>query len=40
MKSKAGTVVPIRAVMEAFGCTVDWDGAARTVIVRTPRMEN
>ncbi len=29
------TLVPIRAVMEAFGCTVDWDGPARTVIVRT-----
>ena len=34
------TLVPIRAVMEAFGCTVGWDGAARTVIVRSPLMEN
>ena len=29
------TVIPARAVAEAFGCTVDWDGATRTVIIKT-----
>lgn len=27
------TLVPLRAVMEAYGCTVDWDAAARTVTI-------
>lgn len=29
------TMVPVRAVAEAFGCTVNWDGATRTVIITT-----
>lgn len=27
------TLVPLRAVMEAYGCTVEWDAAARTVTI-------
>ena len=27
------TVVPVRAVSECAGCTVDWDGASNTVII-------
>lgn len=27
------TLVPIRAIMEAFGFTVDWDGAQKTVLI-------
>lgn len=29
------TMVPVRAIAEAFGCDVKWDGDARTVIVST-----
>lgn len=29
------TMIPARAVAEAFGCTVDWDGTTRTVIIKT-----
>ena len=27
------TLVPVRAISEAFGCTVDWDDATQTVII-------
>lgn len=27
------TLVPVRAVSEAFGCSVDWDDASQTVII-------
>lgn len=27
------TLVPVRAVAEAFGCSVDWDGATQTVTI-------
>ena len=27
------TLVPVRAISEAFGCKVDWDGTTRTVII-------
>ena len=29
------TMIPIRAIAEAFGCTVEWDGASRTVRIAT-----
>ena len=29
------TLVPVRAVSEAFGCNVDWDGDAKTVSIVT-----
>ena len=29
------TMIPARAVAEAFGCTVGWDGDTRTVIITT-----
>ncbi|MBQ2680066.1 MAG: leucine-rich repeat protein [Firmicutes bacterium] len=29
------TLVPIRAISEAYGCKVDWDGAAKKVTVET-----
>ncbi|MDR0490176.1 MAG: copper amine oxidase N-terminal domain-containing protein [Oscillospiraceae bacterium] len=31
----ARTLLPIRAVMEEFGCKVDWDNASKTVIIAT-----
>ena len=27
------TLVPVRAIAEAYGCKVDWDGATKTVII-------
>lgn len=30
------TLVPTRAVAEAFGCDVSWDGESQTVIIKTP----
>ena len=33
------TLIPIRAVMEAFGFCVDWDGETRTVMIVTPAEE-
>lgn len=27
------TLVPVRAVAESFDCTVDWNGATRTVTI-------
>lgn len=27
------TLIPLRAVSEAYNCTVDWDGATRTVTI-------
>ena len=30
------TLVPTRAVAEAFGCDVSWDGENQTVIIKTP----
>ena len=33
------TLVPIRAVMEAFGFAVDWDGETRTVQIASPARE-
>ncbi len=27
------TLVPVRAISEALGCKVDWDGVSRTVII-------
>lgn len=27
------TLVPVRAIAEAYGCSVDWDGATKTVII-------
>ena len=27
------TLVPLRAISEAFGCTVDWNGDTRTVSI-------
>lgn len=30
------TLVPTRAVAEAFGCDVSWDGNSQTVIIKTP----
>lgn len=27
------TLVPVRAVSEALGCTVEWDGETRTVTI-------
>ncbi len=32
------TMVPVRAVAEAFSCKVEWDGATRTVNVTTPSL--
>ncbi len=29
------TMVPVRAISEAFGCKVDWDGKTKTVIITT-----
>ncbi len=38
--SEAGrTMVPVRAISEAFGAAVDWNGDARTVSVRTEKTE-
>ena len=34
--SNGRTYLPIRAVLEAFGATVSWDGSSRTVVVTTP----
>lgn len=28
-------LVPLRAISEGFGCTVDWEGAERAVVIRT-----
>lgn len=33
------TMVPVRAIAEAFGCDVKWDGATMTVIVTTTSSE-
>ncbi|MBQ3110796.1 MAG: copper amine oxidase N-terminal domain-containing protein [Clostridia bacterium] len=33
------TMVPVRAVAEAFGCKVEWDNATRTVIITTATVE-
>ncbi|GEM_PF-3519750 len=33
---KDRTLVPLRAVSEALDCTVDWDGATRTVTITSP----
>lgn len=30
------TLVPVRAISEAFGTNVDWDGSTSTVIINTP----
>ncbi len=30
------TLMPIRALMEAFGCTVDWDSNTSSVLIFTP----
>lgn len=30
------TLVPLRAVADAFGCFVDWDGETRTVLIDAP----
>ena len=30
------TLIPLRAVSEAYNCTVDWDGATRTVTIASP----
>ena len=29
------TLIPLRAVSEAYNCTVDWDGDTRTVTIKT-----
>lgn len=29
------TLVPVRAISEAFGCNVEWDGETKTVIIKT-----
>lgn len=34
------TMVPVRAVAEAFGCTVEWNNDTRTVIIVTVQDEN
>lgn len=31
------TYIPIRAVMEAFGCSVTWDGDSRSVMITSPK---
>lgn len=33
------TLIPLRAVSEAYNCTVDWDGATRTVTIASPKSE-
>ncbi len=33
------TMVPVRAVAEAFGCKVEWDNNTRTVIITTATVE-
>jgi len=33
------TLIPIRAVCEVFGCTVDWHDESRSVIIRTQSYE-
>ena len=33
-------MVPVRAIAEAFGCEVTWDGETRTVVVITESKEN
>lgn len=33
-------MVPVRAIAEAFGCEVNWDGETRTVVVITESKEN
>ena len=33
--SKSRTVVPVRAIAESFGCTVNWNGETNTVIITT-----
>ncbi|MDO4618706.1 MAG: stalk domain-containing protein [Clostridia bacterium] len=32
------TCVPIRAVLEAFGATLDWDGETQTVVIFAPHL--
>lgn len=34
------TLVPVRLVSEAIGCTVDWEGTSRTVIIDTQEYLN
>jgi N-acetylmuramoyl-L-alanine amidase len=33
------TLIPLRAVSEAYSCNVDWDGATRTVNITSPSAE-
>ncbi|MDO5399230.1 MAG: copper amine oxidase N-terminal domain-containing protein [bacterium] len=33
------TLIPLRAVSEAYSCTVDWDGNTRTVTITSPKSE-
>lgn len=33
------TLIPLRAVSEAFGCKVDWDGAEKKVMIATVEVE-
>ncbi len=33
--SESRTVVPVRAIAESFGCTVNWNGETNTVIITT-----
>lgn len=34
------TLVPVRAISEAFNCQVDWDGSTKTVLITTSGDEN
>lgn len=33
------TLIPLRAVSEAYSCTVDWDGNTRTVTITSDKAE-
>lgn len=33
------TLIPLRAVSEAYNCTVDWDGETRTVTIASAKSE-
>lgn len=34
------TLVPVRAISEAFGCDVEWDGSTKTVSITRPKVNS
>lgn len=40
INENGSTMVPLRALAEALGCTVTWDGESRTAIVTSGRTKS